>query len=69
MWTMAPETITSSQTGRKLDSWSLGVLLFFMATYNHPFTNKKDTFAILKRNITGEEPNYSWIPESYSSNV
>ena len=35
--TCAPEVITEGKFGWRLDTWSLGCILFWMATFQHPF--------------------------------
>ena len=39
---MAPEVILKKRYGNKVDSWSLGVVLFEMLTNEHPYLDKEN---------------------------
>jgi len=63
MWAAAPELLKDEEYGRSQDTWSLGCILFYMITLQHPFgslTDKK--FA---KNVVTKEPNFDLIPAGY----
>lgn len=58
--------ILYNKAGRRLDSWSLGCLLYWMATFKHPFENKEKDIKMMARNICHTEVDLSFLPEVYS---
>ena len=47
-----------------MDSWSIGVLLYYLATFTHPFAEKQYDLRVSEEKVTNEkiEPNYELIP-------
>lgn len=41
--TMPPEMIEKDKWGRKVDSWALGVILYWMCALKHPFDFGNDS--------------------------
>jgi serine/threonine-protein kinase len=62
---MAPEQIHGEEVDRRADVFSLGVLLYFMTTAQHPFRGKND-MATLHNIVSPDEPTYpSKLVEGY----
>jgi len=63
-----PEYVEWREFGRRADTWALGLLLYEMCTYKHPFVSESHSKNPTKytkeihKSIIENEPNYKKIP-------
>ena len=62
---MSPEVWRNQKYDKKSDIWSLGVLLYELATFKHPFTAQNER-ALASKVLRGQ---YPALPKSFSSDM
>jgi serine/threonine protein kinase len=57
---MAPEQITNSAYGRKIDIYATGITMFYLLAGHHPLYEISDSFEEFKKKVTSTPPE-SWV--------
>ena len=58
-WAASPEVLEEKHYGRSQDTWSLGCILFYMTTGEHPFGKINRKFM---NRVINKEPDFEKIP-------
>lgn len=67
-WAAPPEVWNEEDYGRSSDTWSLGCILFYLCTNEHPFGPVNTQ---ISKRVTNKsyQPDYSKIPKHYETTI